>query len=346
MTDLNIYGGGATGMPTTSGSFNFSVTRDDIIREAMLNLALLEENELPTAQEVNDCARKLNMIVKQLAGNMDKAPGFKMFQRQRGDLFGSPTQFVYNLGRTTTDHWSGGVTGLALPTTFNAFTLSGALAPGATLIPVTSTAAMNIGDQIGIVIGSSIFWTTILNLVANTSVTLPAPGLPAAASAGTPVYNYTQSAERPVEILTGLLRDSTNTDTPLNRMSLEIYEALPTKVQPGYVADPTAFYYEAQMANNMGQLYIDCSGFQDVTKRLHFVYLRESQDFDNPGDAPEFPQEWFMALSWMLSLQICGMFDGDWTPDRQAAFLIAIGPAREANAQTDDKYFQVEEDSY
>jgi len=345
VTILNLGGLLPSGLPATSGSFNFSVVRDDIIRQAMLNLGLLEESEVPTAVETSDCARVLNMIVKQLAGGMDKAPGFKMFQRQRGALFLGYSKYLYNLGATG-DHWAAGVTGLSYPALYNQFSLAGALALGATVIPVSSTAAINIGDQIGIVIGNDIYWTTVLNLVANTSVTLPAPGLSGAAAAGAQVYNYTTNAQRPVEIVTAILRDINNNDTPLTRMTVEVYEALPTKTQPGFVADPTAFYYEAQMANNIGQFYIDCSGAQDVTKHLHVVYLRESMDFDNPGDAPEFPQEWFLHLSWSLSLQICGMFDGEWTPDRQAAYSVAVTQAKEANPQTTQDYFQPDGEEY
>jgi hypothetical protein len=335
----------SSNMPASSGSFNFSVTRDDIIRRAMMNLGLLEQSEVPTAQEVADCAQVLNMTVKQLAGVLDKAPGFKMWQRQRAALFLSPTQYMYSVGPTSADHWAGGVTGIAAPALYNQWQTAGNLALGATVIPNTNTTGINIGDQIGIQNGSSIFWTTVSAVTANVSISIPAPGLPAAIAGSSYVWNYTTQAQRPMEILTGLLRDINNTDTPLTKMTLEQYEALPTKTQPGFVQDPMAFYYEAQMQN--GNLYIDCSGAQDVTKHLHFVWLRESQDFDNPGDAPEYPQEWFLHLAWSLSLQICGMFDGDWTADRQAAYSVAVTQAKEGNPQVDSNYFQPEgEDGY
>jgi len=203
---------------------------------------------------------------------------------------------------------------------------------------------MTLGDQVGLLVGSDLFWTTVSALGA-ASFTIPAPGLPTGGVAsGAQVFNYTTKAQRPVEILTAVLRDVNGTDTPLTRMTIEQYEALPTKVQPGFVQDPTAWYYEAQMAGNLGQLYIDCSGAQDVTKHIHVVYLRESMDFDNPGDAPEFPQEWFLHLSWEGALQICGMFDADWTQDRQEAYVLSTTRAREASPQVDSSYFQPDDD--
>lgn len=346
MTDLNIGGNAASGIPSTSGTYTFWTTRDDIIREAMLNLGLLEQDEVPTSAEVADCARKLNMIIKQLTGNIDKAPGFKMWQRMRGELFLSSTKYMYNLGAVG-DNYAASVTGLAFPSQYQQNQLKNNLALGATVLPLTSlsTLGININDKIGILIGSDYFWTTVASFVPNVSVTIPAPGLPAAGQAGTYIINYTTKAQRPTEILTATLRDINNTDTDLTRMTLEVYEALPTKTQPGFVQDPTAFYYEPRLSNNLGHFYIDCSGAQDVTKHIHIVGIRQVQDYNNPGDATDFPQEWHNALGWHLALNICGMFDADWTADRQSAYLLATSPARESNPQTSQAYFQPEDEN-
>lgn len=345
MTILNILGSGTSGMSATSGTWTFSVVRDDIIRQAMLFLGLLEESEVPTAAEVTDCARVLNMIVKQLAGGMDKAPGFKMFQRQRGALFLSTSRFAYQLGKTG-DEWAASCDGVGFPGLFGSSTLTANVAAAGVTIPIpaSDTSQFSITDLVGILCGSDLYWTTVAGVGAS-SITIPAPGLPAGgALAGNQVFVYTKNAQRPVEIVTALLRDINGTDTPLDRMTIEQYESLPTKVQPGFQQDPTAFYYEAQMQDNLGVFYIDCSGAQDVTKHIHVVYLRESMDFNAPGDAPEFPQEWFLHLCWELALQICGMFDADWTQDRAAAYQIATSRAREANSEVHSEFFQPNED--
>jgi hypothetical protein len=342
MTDVNIGGVQNPQQPATSGVYTFSLVRDDIIRDAMQNLALLEESEIPTAREITDCARKLNMIVKQLAGKMDKAPGWKMWQRERADLFLSTTKFSYDLGQLG-DNCAGGVTGRAQPVTYNATTLGAAQALGATVLPVASIVAMNINDFIGILVGSDLFWTTI-SAVGVGNVTIPAPGLPAAAAAGAQIFNYTVKAQRPVSIETALLRDINGTDTPLTDMTLPVYEALPTKVQPGFVQDPTAIYYEPRTANLGGRLYIDCAGAQDVTKVIHLVYLRQAQDFVNPGDLPDFPQEYYNLLCWDLTFAIHPMFDCDWTQGMQAQYARAITPAREQTPSREAAYFQPDDE--
>lgn len=355
MTILNIGGQGASPLQfTTSGSFSFSVARDDIIRQSMLNLALLEPTEVPTSQEIIDCARVLNMIVKQLAGQLDRAPGFKMWQRLRGALFLSYTKYLYNLGSPLGDNWAGGVTGLPYPNLFNTDQLVApvaALGKVLTVGPFPAPLAVNINDFIGVYYSSAagnpdIWWDTVAGVNTGAGTVTLANGLPAGSSAAASnyVWNYTRKAQRPMKILTAVLRYIDQSDTPLNEMDLQQYEALPTKTMQSNVADPTAWYYEARQENNLGHLYTDCSGAQDVTKHIHAVYLREAMDFVNPGDAPEFPQEWFWHLSWMLSAGICGMFDGDWTPDRQLAFGLATTNAREGNPETSSAYFQPEDD--
>jgi hypothetical protein len=173
---------------------------------------------------------------------------------------------------------------------------------------------------------------------------VPIAALPGAASGAAYVWNYTTQAQRPVEIVTALLRDITVTDTPLTRMTVEQYEALPTKVTPGNTQDPTAWYYEPRLVNNAGRFYIDCVGAQDPTKRIHVVYLRQVQDFTNPGDNPDFPQEWFNHLAWSLSLACHGMFDIDWTQGMQAAYSVAVQPAREQSPAVTAAYFQPDDD--
>lgn len=48
----------------TSGSTDFSTTRDDIIRDALLEIQALDAGSSPTATELADASRMLNMMVK------------------------------------------------------------------------------------------------------------------------------------------------------------------------------------------------------------------------------------------------------------------------------------------
>ena len=328
-----------------SGTWTFSVTRDDIIREAMLNIGAIGEAEIPTAQEVTDCARKLNMLVKQWMSSQDFAPGLKMWERQRGDLFLALTKGQYALGPTG-DNWAASVAKATAPgQTFGQTQLTANALSGATTLTVASTAAMTVNDFVGIVVNGDIQWTTIATIPTGTTFTIPGPGLSAATPANAYVWNYTTKAQRPLAIVTCVLRDITSNDTPMNTLTLQDYEILPTKTMPTFQADPSAYYYESQFAvgtaiNQNGQLYLDVAGEQDVTKRLHIVYMRPVMDLNNPGDNPEYPQQWYRALCWGLSREICGMFDAVWSQEMDLNYRESCASAREADAETTSIYFQ------
>lgn len=330
-----------------SGTWSFSVVRDDVIREAMLDIGAIGEAEIPTAQEVTDCARKLNMLVKQWMSSQDFAPGLKMWERQRGDLFLVSNRGQYQLGPTNADHWAGGVTNGIAGQNFGQTQLTSNQTTGATVLPVQATSQLNVGDQIGILITSDIYWTTISSINSGAgTVTIPGPGLPGNASASNYVWNYTVQAQRPLAIVTCILRDINNNDTPMNTMTVQDYEILPSKAQPTFQSDPTAYYYESQFVTGTsnqgpGQLYLDIGGAQDVTKHLHIVYMRPIMDFNNPGDNPEYPQQWYRPLCWGLAREICSMFDAIWTPDMDQNYRESVAMAREADTETTSMYFQV-----
>lgn len=326
-------------MPT-SGTWSFTVTRDDIIREAMLNVGAIGEAEVPTAQEVTDCARKLNMMVKQWMGSNDFAPGLKMWERQRADLFLSSTKGVYALGPSG-DNWAAGVT--ALPgQNYGQDQLNANAAASATTLSlgVGSTSNFTAGDFLVVQLNSGDIYSTTVSSVNSGAgtIAIPGPGLPSAANANNYVWNFTTKGQRPEAIVTCILRDITNADTPLDPMTVQDYEVLPTKTMSSFQSDPSAFYYEAQLTN--GQIYLDIAGVQDVTKHLHMVYVRPVMDFNNPGDNPEYPQQWYRALCWGLSREICGMFDTDWSEDMDFNYRESVAMARESVPETTTFYFQ------
>lgn len=338
-----------------SNSYSFTVSATDIINEAMLNCGAIGEGETPTAQEYSDCLRKLNMMVKQWCGKQDFAPGLKMWTRQRGDLFLSSSQGVYQLGPTG-DNWAGGVATSANSTVlsnFNTNQLTATAASGTSTLTVGTGQIANftLGDFLVVELDSGdIFSSSVgsINAGAGTLTLGNSQVMPSQASSNAYVWNYSQKAQRPLAIETVVLRDSANNDIPLNRMTLEDYELLPTKTSPQYLQDPTAFYYESQIGSGLltpvntggGNLYLDCGGAQDVTKHLHIVYLRAVMDLVNYSDNPEYPQQWYRALCWGLTREICPMFDAEYTEDIKENLLESLGMARQGDPETTTLYFE------
>src|ERR1700692_131860 len=124
----------------SSGNYILTVTRDDIIREAMLNLGKLGEGEVPSPQETIDCARKLNMLVKQWQGKSDFSPGIKTWTRRRGFVFLHNTTGQYTVGPAATG-WTN---------SFTKLTTTLASAAGTNTITVASTTGVTNGDNIGV----------------------------------------------------------------------------------------------------------------------------------------------------------------------------------------------------
>lgn len=321
---------------STSGTYSWLVTQQQIITQAMLDLGVLGEGEVPSAQEFSDCSFKLNNLIKQWMGKQDFAPGLKMWTRQRADLFLGNTKHQYQLGPTG-DNWAGGVTGGGTGQLHGSTTTTAGVNAGGTVIPVAATTQLNVNDFIGVVCGQDIFWSTIASINPGVSVTLN-NALTTACSSGAYVFNYTTKAQRPLAIATCLLRDVYGNDIPITFMTVEDYELLPSKVNPNNISDPASIYYESQLGN--GQLYIDVYGAQDVTKHLRMVFLIPVQDFDNITDNPYYPQQWYRALCWGLARDITGMMDAEWTPEDQANLDDSLAMAREADSETTSMFFQ------
>jgi len=110
----------------------------------------------------------------------------------------------------------------------------------------SNVSKFTVGDYVVVQLTSGdTFTSTALSIGAST-VVLNAV-LPSAAASGNYVFNYTTKGQRPLELQTVILRDQNGSDTPIDLMTLQVYEALPNKTQSTFVADPAAVYYEAQL---------------------------------------------------------------------------------------------------
>jgi len=318
---------------TTSGTYNFSVNRDQIIRGAMINIEKLDEIEQPSPQDIIDCSFWLNMLMKQWMGTKDFAPGLKTWTRRHGYLTLSQLAYEYPLN-SSTQGWSNSL----ILTTLTAAVSSGSV------LAVSSVAGMSVGDNIGVVLDAGyVYWSTIatggingLNITINGAV-------PSNAALGAVVYDEGLTlAQQPLEIITASLRNSSKSDIPLRILTSNQYDALPNKTDPTNIGDPTAIFYDWQLTQ--GNLYLDVGGAQDPTKYILLTYLEEIQDLNNPAETPEYPPEWFLPLTLGLSKLICPMYHGTWTPDRETNYTAALAIAQKKGVVVETAYFQCGED--
>lgn len=310
----------------TSGVYSFGVTRDDVIRQAMLNIGKLDPFETPDSQQTSDFGFVLNMMCKQWMGKADFAPGLKVWTRKRGYLFLSTNAGAYTVGPGAVG-WT------------NAFVnTTSAVAAGAGSVSLTLSSLSGVvsGYNLGIIqTDGSLFWTTISALVGSVATV---GALPVGAAAGAQVYVYATAAQQPILIEAVVLRDSYNSDTPMNIMgSTQDYDFLPSKAQLTNQSDPSAIYYEFQLGNS--NLYIDVGTAQDLTKYLVITYQEPVQDFTTSLDAPYYPQEWYLALCWGLSKLICPQCNRIWTPLMEENFKSALAIAGRKDPEISSLYF-------
>ncbi len=314
----------------TSGSYDFTVNRDEIIKESFGFIGIGDEGEPITGHMSQKATRLLNMIVKQLVGRADRAANFKLWTREHATLFLQKDQFKYSVGPSATDDQ-------ATSDDYVSTTLSANAASGASTITVTSITGISNGDYVGIMLDSgSWFWTTVNGSPAGTTVTLTDVTTGAAAS-GKTVYTYTNKLQKPDEIIVMNRRESNGDDAHIFEYTLEQYFSIPDKDATG---DPIACYIEQKRIKTY--FYFDVA-VQDATNVIKFVCLRSIQDFDVATDNPDFPSIWLRPLYMMLGIDLAPHYGKTVTQDMKELKTEALAIARSDEPERYVHFFQPNE---
>jgi hypothetical protein len=268
---------------STSGSTNFTITRNELITDALMEIKMLGAEETVLSADFDYCNRKLNAMVKAWSKK-----DIKLFATLNATVFLDEDTQSYTLS-STGDHASATVVSTAL---------AAAGATSATSITVDSTTGMTVGDYIGIALDSGIrHWTTIATLPGSNVITLTA-GLATAAAEDNTVYTYTTRLPRPIEILSIRRVDAEGTEKVMEIYSRQEYEQIAIK---STASDPSVFYYDQQLTS--GELYI-WPVSDSIENRLILTCRRQLDDFDNAADNPDFPPEWYEALVLNLAARL------------------------------------------
>ena len=312
---------------TTSGTYTFTVTRDDIIRQALLTIGKLAGNEYPKASDTQDCARLLNMMVKQWMGKGDYAPGLKVWTRKRGHLF------LLN----TTGQYSVGPTAVGWTNSYVKPTLASAIAVAGTSFSVSDATGIAAASNIGVVMSDGSLVWNVVSTVVGTLITVLTP-YTKIAPVGAQAFSYVTAAQQPVTIETAVLRDIDNSDTPLRMLTVQDYDMVSNKADPNNMGDPGAIYYEFQLGNS--NMFVDVGACQDVTKHIVVTYMEPVQDFVNPLDTPYYPQEWYLPLVLGLGKQAAPMYNKVWSALMQDNFKDALAIAQKKDPERITIFFQ------
>ena len=273
----------------TSGSTDFTVTRNQIIHGALRLCGAYSEGESSTDSLVSNAAEALNLIAKSWMSQ-----GMHVFLRSTAVVFLEEGEDEYTLkpsgDHATTSHVKTEirVAGVATDTT----------------IQVDSTTGMTAADYIGIELDDgTLQWTTISTIVDSDTLTIPAAGLTSAAAVDNHVYTYTtRLSQMPYAIIDAYLRNEDNIDTPVELVPRADYNALSDKASSGNIIEA---YYERRTTE--GHLFVWQTP-DSVKDRLFIEFHREVEDFDASSDEPDFPKHFFRALKFQLAADIAPEF--------------------------------------
>ena len=273
----------------SSGSFNFSVDRNDIINTALQLAGIIGEGETGTASQISEGATLLNMIVK-----LREADGMPLWALKRGYIL----PFSGTSSINTDSH---------VVTNYDTTTLSADSAASDTTLTVTSITGFSASDQIGIELDDgSIDWTTVNGAPSGTTITITT-GVTSAASSGNRIYGYTASSERvqkPLRILQANMLEVTGGSTwEIDIIPQSDYYRNGNSTSEGV---PNQLFYDRVPSTDTaletnGTFYIS-PRFADGDYVIEFTYHRPFMDFDASTDEPDFPQAFYLPLTLELTV--------------------------------------------
>ena len=289
---------------TTSGVNSWNPVVTDIVTQALAQMGVIDEDEIPTGGMMTKGIWQLNAIV-----TAAQATGAHVWTEEEAILFLQPNQVRYEIGGPETN----GDTSDA--NAWTQLTLSANAAQGAGSITVASAAGITSGQNIGVILDDGTTqWTTVNGAPSGNVITLAAV-LTGSASSGNYAMAYTSAISRPLKVPAArLLYLNGLNEVPMKVMSRQEYMDTPNKLSPG---TPTQFFYTPQV--DRGILYC-WPAPQFSTYAIRFTWYRPLEDFINANDTMDFPQEWVSPLVWTLARDLMGVYD---TPPPRQQFINA-----------------------
>jgi hypothetical protein len=287
----------------TSGSSNYTQTRDQIISDALMLLGVLGANDTATANDVTFCSNMLNKMVKGWQGQ-----GIHLWKESEAIVTLTDGQYKYVLSSSSNDE----IGDNAVETTLSA-------SASGTSLTVVSTSGMTVGDEIVIALDDNTSHaTTIATIPSTTTLTINVT-LPSAAASGNSVITFTSQIARPLNVTSARYHYVSGLERKMTKYGREQYMQIPTK----YTSEgpSTVFYFSPQL--NEGHLYV-WPVPNDVNDSIHISYIKTIEDFDSSSDNPDFPQEWLNCLTYNLAVMVAPAYGGS---------LSKVNPDIAANAQ-------------
>ena len=271
----------------TSGSYDYTIKRDEFLKDCLVEIGAVAEEDTVSSATNEHASRKLNLLLKALQGK-----GLNLWKAKRATLLLQKSQRSYNLGPSG-DHFF-------LESELIETTMRVAGVTNDTVLEVASTTGMVAADYIGVELDSgSMHFTTIQSITDSDTLVLTT-GLPSAAAIDRVIYTYTTKAQRPLNIIEAWRRTKDNTDTPIiPPISREEYARQGDKFTAGTI---NRIYYDTQLTN--GVLYV-MQPASVVSDTLEMWVHYPVEDMDAALNEFDCPTEWLLAIQLNLQLLLC-----------------------------------------
>ncbi len=304
----------------TSNSVDFTINRDELIKDALYDVGAIAQGDTPSPPIINHGSRKLNMMMKAW-----QADGLRIWKNDEITIFTDKSKPFYLLGPTG-DH-------AVLSAGYNKTEIKVAAVATDTAIDVDTTSGMTASDNIGIVLDDgSIHWSTIASITDSDTVVIDdAIETGDTVAIDNNVYWYTTKINRPLQITNAVLRKDDNFDTDLEIIAREIYYNLGDKTGTGQI---NQIYYDAQTTN--GRLYV-YTRTDTVTDRIIARVQLPIEDMDSASDDFDCPQEWFLALQTNLAVLLAPSYGTLTGVEFKALKMIAVEEKERADGFDTEK---------
>lgn len=305
----------------TSNSVNFSLARNELIREAYSLIGIAVDGEPLESDDIDKAARKLNIMLKAWM-----AYGIKLWKRNSQSLTLVAGQNSYTFGEkahgTATDisvssrivdsnanflHDNISVGDMAY-----SFAFGSAIARTATVTAIVSNSRIDLSNNIFELTGQPYIIT----------------------DADVPMT-------RPLRILECNRKDSSGNETTINPLTLNEFDNLPNKTSQG---TPVNYFYDPTIKNGTFYLWQTPDAATVAEYTIEIVYNAPIEDMDNLDDELDFPQEWYEAVIYGLAYRLApenGLAQSERLMLKQDA-IEALDLARDYDAEDGSLYIQPE----
>jgi len=125
---------------------------------------------------------------------------------------------------------------------------------------------------------------------------------------------YTVSNPKPLKVLQAWNHNTTsNVDIPMRIITQAEYNVLGNKTSSG---NPIQVYYDPRRDNGVFHLFPVPSTVEQSANTIKYVCQIPFEDFDASTDNPDFPQEWYDAITYGLATRLAPEY-GIPTADRK-----------------------------